>query len=323
MRTAATRGLLGRGQPGGWFGSIKWALARATQPAECGIVACVNTKVRFPQGALTAEARVVWSGVLPGRDQAAVVTDQTPFHPLDHTWPDQPADRGTLAGVEVLDCLTGATQANGELLLGTDIPARRGDPEWEWLVVHLLPLSAPLPAPGELVELCVDAGYRESLSVGHTACHLAALALNLESRSFWRKQAPRLDSLGSADLDGIAIQRSVITPFSATDDYKLGKSIRKKGLNVADLLLGLADLQTQVTARLEQWTNTDASVTIQVPSPDVIARRLWQCPLPEGLGEYPCGGTHVRQLAELGRIAVSYQESDFGFTAITTATGSD
>ena len=39
-----------------------------------------------------------WSQV---GDLVAVLTDVTPFHPLDHTWPDQPADRGTIAGQPV------------------------------------------------------------------------------------------------------------------------------------------------------------------------------------------------------------------------------
>ena len=279
----------------------------------------MNTKVSFPDGTTSGEGRVVWSGLLPGHERAAVVTDQTPFHPVDHTWPDQPADRGTLAGIEVLDCVTGAQQAGADLLIGAGIPARRGDPHWEWLVVHVLPPDASLPEIGDPVELRVDQPYRRALSLGHTACHLAALALNFQTRDFWRKEPPRRDSLGSPDSDGIAIQRSVIAPGSARDEYKLGKSIRKKGLNVADLISELDEVQDQVNGRLAAWIKTDASVAISAPNADLTAMRRWSCALPEGVGEYPCGGTHIQQLSDLGRVEVRYVESEEGFVATTTA----
>ncbi|MFD0329581.1 hypothetical protein ACFQZC_18790 [Streptacidiphilus monticola] len=63
----------------------------------------------------------------------------------------------------------------GELFLGTDIPVRRGEEGWAWLVVHVL--AEPVPVGAE-VELRVDAGKRGALSAAHTGCHLLALALN-------------------------------------------------------------------------------------------------------------------------------------------------
>lgn len=47
-----------------------------------------STVITFPSGSLVASARVV--GVHPAEGGAVVVLDRTPFHPVDHTWPDQP-----------------------------------------------------------------------------------------------------------------------------------------------------------------------------------------------------------------------------------------
>ena len=49
-----------------------------------------DTIVTFPVGDLTATATVLH--VAPHGDRLAVVTDRTSIHPVDHAWPDQPAD---------------------------------------------------------------------------------------------------------------------------------------------------------------------------------------------------------------------------------------
>lgn len=65
-----------------------------------------------------------------------VITDRTPFHPVDHTWPDQPADTGTLDGEPVVATLLGAVAADGSVTVGSEIPARRGDDGYDWVVVR-------------------------------------------------------------------------------------------------------------------------------------------------------------------------------------------
>lgn len=252
--------------------------------------------MRFPDGATAGSARVV--ATLPLGARFAVVTDSTPFHPLDHTWPDQPADRGTLADCAVVDCLTGAYGPDGELRLGADIPARRGDPGWTWVVVHVVETEPP--AVGAAVDLQVDADYRAALSAAHTACHLAALALNEATAGLWRKDAPRRDSLGNPDLDGLAIERSIITPNRSTDTYRLGKSIRKKGLDSAALLADLDGIASAVDERLATWIRAAGAVVIDTGGDaTVAARRTWTCELPDGTAHYPCGGTHLRSLGDL------------------------
>jgi alanyl-tRNA synthetase len=50
-----------------------------------------DTRVSFPAGDMAGRGTVLGTDVLADGRQAFVV-DVTPFHPLDHTWPDQPAD---------------------------------------------------------------------------------------------------------------------------------------------------------------------------------------------------------------------------------------
>lgn len=278
-----------------------------------------STRVTFPAGAVTGSATVVLAEALPD-GRVGVVTDVTPFHPVDHAWPDQPADVGTLAGRPVVDCVTGAVGPDAVLLLGADIPARRGDDGWAWVVVHVL--DAPAPTVGETVELVVDADLRRRLSAGHTACHLAALALNAEAAGLWRKDPGRDDSLGHPDLDQLAITVSRIEPDGAFDGYRFGKSLRKKGFEAAAFVADLAGLQARVNQRLASWLASGAPVRVETGGDESLtARRRWVCDLPEGSATVPCGGTHVTTLADLGAVTVSYTASEDGqsFEVLTAA----
>ncbi|MEV0619060.1 metal-dependent hydrolase [Nonomuraea sp. NPDC050404] len=255
-----------------------------------------STLVTFPSGLTSGRSQIV--GVVPVGDRHGLVVAETPFHPLDHTWPDQPADRGTIGGLPVVDCLTGARSAAGEVFLGADIPARRGAEDWDWLVVHVTP--EPLPVGSE-VDLEVDAGFRAALSAGHTACHLAALALNAALADRWRKEV-RADALGSPDFDQAAITSSRIGPHHSQDVYRLGKSLRKKGF-AADGL-DPAVVARRVNEQLAEWVAADAPVRVEVPDAGLTARRTWHCSLPGGEASIPCGGTHVSGTAELAGIGV-------------------
>ncbi|MFD1939347.1 MULTISPECIES: metal-dependent hydrolase [Nonomuraea] len=270
-----------------------------------------STVVTFPEGQVSGHSEIVGSvsvGVRHG-----LVTALTPFHPLDHTWPDQPADLGTIGGLRVVDCVTGAMSADGEVFLGEDIPVRRGTEGWEWLVVHVT--DAPVEV-GAQVELSVDAAYRRSLSAGHTACHLAALALNAALAAHWRKEA-RPDALGHPDFDQSAITSSRITPNGSLDEYRLGKSLRKKGFSAEGLDLDV--VSARVNDTLKAWVGADAPVWIDVPDPGLTARRTWHCALPEGEVSIPCGGTHVERTSQLGTVTVALNRSEDG-SALTMRT---
>ncbi|MEV4167024.1 metal-dependent hydrolase [Nonomuraea dietziae] len=263
-----------------------------------------STVVTFPEGQVNGRSEIV--GSVPLGVRHGLVTAETPFHPLDHTWPDQPADHGTIGGLAVVDCVTGARSAEGEILLGQDIPARRGDEGWDWLVVHVA--DAPLEI-GATVELAVDEAYRQSLSAGHTGCHLAALALNAALADRWRKEV-RTDALGHPDFDQSAITSSRIAPHASVDEYRLGKSLRKKGFSAEGLDLG--DVAGRVNDVLKAWVAADAPVWIDVPGPELTARRTWHCALPDGEVSIPCGGTHVERTSRLGAMSVALTLSEDG-----------
>ncbi|RCG32258.1 metal-dependent hydrolase [Sphaerisporangium album] len=254
----------------------------------------MDTQVTYPRGDVHGKSRVVTS--TPLENGHGVVTEETPFHPLDHTWPDQPADRGTVNGLPVLDCVTGASDGT-RLYLGTDIPARRGAEGWDWLVVHVL----EEPVDGE-AELIVDAAYRRALSAGHTACHLTALALNEALAGRWRKETVP-DSLGHPDFDQAAIFSSRVSEYGSTDVYRLGKSLRRKGFDAEGL--DLTELTRRIEDRLAEWIAADAPVMVEDPSGALSGRRTWRCSLPEGQAHIPCGGTHVTRTSELGAVGVS------------------
>lgn len=193
-----------------------------------------STVALFPQGVSACEATVVLAEAAGDDGPFVIVTDRTPFHPLDHTWPDQPGDRGTLTlgGREhaVVDAVTMAAGPDGTLYRAEAIPARRTDPGWSFLVGHVLetpPDGDPADLAGEQAGLAVDVARRSSLSAAHTACHLMSLALNMELRDLWRK-VPRTDCLGSPDFDQTAITRSSITPGRAlTGTASASRSARR------------------------------------------------------------------------------------------------
>ncbi|MFI1584818.1 metal-dependent hydrolase [Embleya sp. NPDC020630] len=281
-----------------------------------------STEVTFPAGATTGEAPILAAPVLPD-GRTALVVGRTPFHPLDHTWPDQPADTGVIrvAGAElpVLDCLTGGVGPDGTFAVGEEIPVRRGDEDWAWLALHVVDPAPGDPADlvGAAAELVVDAERRAALSAAHTACHLLAFALNAVLAPRWRKEV-RTDSLGRPDFDNLAITRSRLTEAGSRDDYRIGKSLRKKGFTADTLAEDLPGIRDEVEALLGEWLKTDAVVRIEVPAPALTARRVWHCGLPDGDAHVPCGGSHLARLGELRSLAVELTlEEDGALVALT------
>lgn len=277
----------------------------------------LGTWVDFPSRAVSGEGRV--TRVVPTEDGAVgVVVDRTPFHPLDHGWPDQPGDTGTLADAPVLDCVTGALDAAGSLSVGAGIGLRRGDPSRSWVVVHVLAVE-DAPSVGDVVALEVDAVRRESFSRGHSACHLAALALNESTASYWTKEPPRRDSRGFPFLDQIAISVSRIEPDAAYDAYRCGKSLRKAGFDSARFLAELDEVAAAADALLHRWVLDGAASRLETDDdPTLAARRRWVCDVAGGPAVIPCGGTHVADLADLGGVRVAYGATEDGFEQRTT-----
>lgn len=284
-----------------------------------------TTLVTFPTGSTEGASAVRELVPLGTPEQPSgglgLIVDTTPFHPVDHTWPDQPGDNGTVLvdGViyPVVDAVTGAIGPDGQFAIGEDIPVKRGDEEWTWQVVHVLE-SVPEPEAllGANAQLRVDADRRRALSAAHTGCHLMALALNEALAERWRKSPGREDSFGRPDFDAIAMESSRMDEHASTDRYRIGKSLRKKGFDPEGLAEQLPELAERVNARLAEWIAADAPVHIELfggeKTAGLTARRQWVCDLPEGTASIFCGGTHVARLGELGGLHCSLSLAEDG-----------
>jgi alanyl-tRNA synthetase len=264
-----------------------------------------DTLVGYPSGQLSSTGSVLHTEtVADGR--RAVLLDASACHPVDAAWPDQPADRATLtvngngAALDVLDCVVGATDGES-LYLGADVPVRKGTEGWAFVTAHLV--DDALATRAGLVEgieasIAVDADHRHALSVGHTACHLASLALNAELAGSWSKTVSP-DALEHPDFDALAIETSRIQERGSLDVYRIGKSLRKKGFAPARLIDHLGEIQTAVDARLSAWMRSAAAASIERDGDRLTDRRYWTTTLDGRAVSIPCGGTHVVTLAEL------------------------
>lgn len=274
-----------------------------------------DTLVDYPAGATSSRGTVL--ATVPLDAGLGVVLDRTAFHAVDAGWPDQPADRGTLAGHPVLDAIVGATDG-GEILIGGDIPVRTGAEGWSFVVVHVLAADTPVNV-GDEVEVTVDEGYRRALSAGHTACHLASLALDAALADAWTKEIGG-DALGNPDFESHASQSSRIHENGSVDVYRVGKSLRKRGFDVT-ALDDLDAVAERANARLAEWVASDAGIRIDRDGDGLGDRRRWVCELPGGEAVIPCGGTHLTSLGELASVTVALERADVeGGISITMRT---
>jgi len=280
------------------------------------------TIVDYPTGAVTSNGTVLHRETL-GADRAIIVLDRTAAHPVDAAWPDQGPDRGTITAggtrFPLLDCVVAATDGVA-LFLGSDVPVRKGTDGWTFVVAHLVDADAAVEE-GADVQVDIDPDYRSSLSAGHTACHLASLALNRALAAAWSKEAAR-DALGAPNFDALAIETSTILENGARDEYRIGKSLRKKGFGTA-ALDDLAAVQGEVEVTLRAWLAAGGTVAIERDGDSITDRREWVCDIESG-ARIPCGGTHVHSLAELAGISVRLERRELdgavGLTMLTSVT---
>ncbi|GAA2013062.1 metal-dependent hydrolase [Nakamurella flavida] len=268
------------------------------------------TRVSYPTGGTHGPGTVVGLARFTGRDGGGVlgvVLDATAAHPVSPTWPDQPADRGELLSAARTHALLDVRQ--GVLhdgLLTVDVSAGRvpGDE----VVVHLVDPGASLTL-GERVEVIVDAEWRRSLSLAHSACHLGALALDAALAPLWSRSVAT-DPLGHPAFDRLAITSSTLSPRRAVDVYRLGKSLRKKGFDGTRLTDELAAVAAAQAATLDRWLAQDTATHVEAGDGTLSARRRW-CGTLDGIEvDLPCGGTHVASTGELAGITVEHQLSE-------------
>ncbi|BDZ38625.1 hypothetical protein [Microbacterium suwonense] len=263
--------------------------------------------------------------LIADQDSSVIVVDATPFHPVDHTWPDQPGDSGTITlgdtRLDVSEAVMAALSDEGEFAVADEIPVKRGAEGWTWLVGHRVDGGIPASvAAGGSVTLSVDADRRAGLSRGHTACHLASLALDAAVADLWRKEIG-VDPLGNPDFEGRANQTSRIHPDGSVDEYRLGKSLRKAGFDSAGFADSFAEREARINEVLAGWVASGGESRIEVDGPSIVDRRTWRCTLPEGEVGFLCGGTHVRSLTEFSSITVALDLSDPQLLVMTTTAG--
>ena len=267
-----------------------------------------DTVVTYPDGATVSTGVVVHVEELTD-GCSAVLLDTTAFHPVDTAWPDQPTDRGVLVSGEVeysiVDGVTGGIH-EGVLYLGPDLPVRNGTEGWIFVVAHVV--ESPAPPVGSAAEVRVDAEHRRSLSAGHTACHLASLALDAALADSWTKPVST-DALGNPAFDSLAIETSRIHPNGSADVYRIGKSLRRKGFTVA-ALDELVAIELRANTLLEEWRSSGGAIQIERDAHQLSARRTWVCEIGGGRTDIPCGGTHLHNLDELAEVTISLASED-------------
>lgn len=279
-----------------------------------------HSRASFVLGHHQEQAKVVYCQTA---QPTLLVTDLTPFHPQSHLWPDQPGDVGTViwdgGSAAVGPCHMGAISPDGELFVDQDIPVKRGAEGWAFVVVHPLTGKYEL-AVGSKVELRVDAEARHVLSLGHSGCHLVALALNRVLIPYWRKEVDERDALGQPDFDRLAIALSRVEPNGSREQYRIGKSLRKKGVMAVELLAALPAIEQSINEQLASWLAEGGEIRRSRTGDAIINSRYWHCVLEGKELTIPCGGTHVGSLTELGRVSVQLAPAEEGFTLLTRVT---
>ncbi len=272
------------------------------------------TIVTYPGGSICEMARV--TGVYDGENgTGVVVTDVTPFHPLDAWWPDQPSDRGIITVMDrswAIDraVLVGTKQGSSEIRIGDTKGVKRSDNSWSWSVGHVI-LGAP--AVNELINaecrLEVDPDYRRAIAAGHTGCHIAAFALNETLERYWTKPISK-DSFGKDDFDKEAIVSSRIEEFASVDRYRIGKAVRRAGFSSDRFWSEFGGLATEIEFICNRILNDISSIHVVPDHTSFHARRSWVAIHKKARLQIPCGGVHVRNPREIANMKIGISRQD-------------
>jgi misacylated tRNA(Ala) deacylase len=207
-------------------------------------------------------------------DAAGVVLDRSVFYPLGG---GQAGDSGTL------------TSASGAVLQLADT---RKHPQQPGVILHLpAPGSELAPfAPGTRVRACVDAVRRRAHMRFHTATHLlCALVPHAVNGCSITATYARLDFHMSAALDKDTLNAGLVRLVAGA------YPVRQRWISEAEL-----EAQPQLVR----------SLSVQPPRGQGRVRVIEIV----GVDQQPCGGTHVANTAEVGRVVVTKIEKKSALT---------
>ncbi|KAL8718279.1 MAG: hypothetical protein Q9225_004557 [Loekoesia sp. 1 TL-2023] len=208
----------------------------------------------------------------------AVITDSTIFYVQGG---GQPSDTGTMT---------------------SDLAAKAGSifevksvrhPAQGSQILHLgrfIPVGATRPDAGEEVQQHVDAEKRNLYSRLHTAGHILGLAINTLCRE--GVLPPLTESKASHYPDSAAVE------FGGMIEGKHKDAIQAKTDEF---------VRSARPVKIHWWSTeellqkcTGVAEGFELPDGEVMGRVVEM----EGLGSYPCGGTHVQDCSQVGKIEV-------------------
>jgi misacylated tRNA(Ala) deacylase len=182
----------------------------------------------------------------------------------------QPGDRGTLR------------LGDGRMLAVVD--TRKGENADD--VVHLLAPDAALPAPGDLVEAELDWDYRYRLMRMHTCLHLlCSVVAGAVTGGQISDGKARLDF----DVPGDALDKNRIEA-ALNERISAGHEVRTRWITDDELAAAPELVRT---------------MSVKPPSGQGRIRLLDIV----GIDLQPCGGTHIRNTAEIGPVVIGKIEN--------------
>ncbi|MBU6497498.1 MAG: alanyl-tRNA editing protein [Rhodospirillales bacterium] len=213
---------------------------------------------------LEDSARATATATVLAADAAGIVLDRTIFYARSG---GQPGDVGTLAW------------EGGELAI---VDTVKGEGE---TILHIPAQGAALPAPGAELRLALDWPRRQALMRMHTAMHLLCAA-----------------------LPGASVTGGQVGADRSRLDFDLpeppARELLEERLNA--LIAGAHPVAHEWVDAAVLDTNPELVRTLSVQPPRGSGRlrlvRIGTADRPVDL--QPCGGTHVANTAEIGRVAV-------------------
>lgn len=214
----------------------------------------------------------------PSEEDFAVITDETIFYPQGG---GQPSDTGTIT----------TTSSESEDKTTFEVNSVR-HPATGGAILHFGRFQPPTSTfhPNQTIHQTIDSSKRDLFSRLHTAGHILGLAINALSRegilpALTESKASHYPDSAAVEFGGVIEGKLKNVIQAKTDEFVNGKS---------RVLIHWWPM--------ERLLKDCMGVTegFELPEGETLGRVVEM----EGLGAYPCGGTHVGDCGMVGRIEV-------------------